>query len=880
MRYWFILILLCIGAPLSGQDTIPTENGTKEVVTPKKGDAVKTTVVFKSGDSTYDNAPLVNYNFVEPRSYVIKDIDVKEINGKAVQKALVVLYSGLSIGQTIKVPGQEIPKAIENIWKRNYFSDIQVYFLPTSNEGEIVVQFLVTEQPKLNGYRFLNVSNSQAKSLKEECDLRRGMYITPNLINRTIQKIEAFYLDKGHFNIQVSVKRPTAKNKDGSPMVGFENFDFVINKGPKVRVYDFVFNGNKEVEDKELRKAISTIKRRRLKWNIFSSSKYTEDKFKEGKAELITYYQKLGYRDARVVSDSISMFNDKRILVHLNLVEGNKYRFRSIKWKGNEKYRTSFLDTLLGIHKGDVFNQSLLDERLFSNPGGFDIQTLYMDAGYLFFNMMPVEVGVFNDSIDLEIRINEGPQAVIGRVTWSGNTKTSDRVILREVRTKPGNKFSRSDIQRTMRDLAAIGLFDPEQLNVNPKPNPADGTVDIEYKLVEKPSDQIELSGGWGGNGFSTTPTLIGTAGIVLNNFSSRKLFNTRLWNPIPSGDGQKLSLRAQSNGTNYQGYTFSFTEPWLGGYKPTSFSVSIFHTVNSFDFRQKDDPLRQVFYNTGINLSVGKRLKWPDDFFSIQYSLSFQQYRMQNMDGGFYGFPTGFQGISYNPSAQIVLTRTSISDPIYPTSGSKFTTSIQATPPLSLMNNKDYTSMELTERYKWAEFYKFKLDAEWYTPIYKKLVLTAKTRFGFLGYYNKDIGPTFFERFQVGGAGIFGFNIAATEIISQRGYDNYTISQTAMGSSAGAPIFNKFTVELRQAITTGQTATVYGLAFLEAGDAWSDISKYNPFQLKRAAGVGVRLFMPMFGLIGLDYAWGFDYRDVPRSGDMGQVHFFIGQQF
>jgi len=493
---------------------------------------------------------------------------------------------------------------------------------------------------------------------------------------------------------------------------------------------------------------------------------------------------------------------------------------------------------------------------------------------------MPVEVGVVHDSIDLEVRITEGPQAVIGRVSWVGNTKTSDRVILRELRTKPGNTFSRTDIQRTMRDLAAIGLFDPEQLNVNPKPNASDGTVDIEYKLVEKPSDQIELSGGWGGNGYSRTPTLIGTAGIVLNNFSARKLFHPKLWNPVPTGDGQKLSLRAQSNGANYQGYTFSFTEPWLGGHKPNSLSVSVFHTVNSFDYRQSDDPLKKAFFNTGINVSMGKRLKWPDDFFNIQYLVSFQRYRMQNMDGAYYGFPTGFQGISYNPSFQVTIARSSVSDPIFPTSGSNITTSIQATPPLSYIIKKDYANLPLTEKFKWAEFYKFKFDAEWYTPIYKKLVLMAKTRFGFLGYYNPVIGPTFFERFQVGGAGIFGFNIAATEIISQRGYDNYTISQTAMGGSAGAPIFNKFTMELRQAITTGQTATVYALAFLEAGDAWSDISKYNPFQLKRAAGFGVRLFMPMFGLIGLDYAWGFDYKDVPKSGQPTQVHFFIGQQF
>jgi outer membrane protein insertion porin family len=431
-----------------------------------------------------------------------------------------------------------------------------------------------------------------------------------------------------------------------------------------------------------------------------------------------------------------------------------------------------------------------------------------------------------------------------------------------------------------MRDLAALGLFDPATMNVNPKPNPAEGTVDIEYLLTEKPSDQIELSGGWGGNGFSATPTLLGTAGVVLNNFSTRKLFKPKSWNPVPTGDGQKLSLRAQSNGSNYQGYTFSFTEPWLGGNKPNSFSVSLFHTVNSFDFKQRTDPGRQVFFNTGVNLSLGKRLKWPDDFFSLQYSIGFQQYKFQNLNAGIYSFPSGFNGSSYNASFNLVLARTSISDPIYPTSGSSFTFSFQGTPPYSLLNNKDYSGLTVNEKYKWAEFYKWKLDAEWHTTLWKKLVLTTKARFGFLGYYNPKLGLTFFERFQVGGAGLFGFNIAATEIISQRGYDNYTISQTAMGTDAGAPIFNKFTAELRYAVTQSQTATVYGLVFAEAGDAWQNVSKYNPFQLKRAAGAGVRLFMPMFGLIGLDWAYGFDYKNVPRSGKPGQIHFFIGQQF
>ena len=356
-------------------------------------------------DSTYIKAPMINYDFVEPSNYKIKNIDVREVNGKPVQKALVVLYSGLSIGQEIKVPGTDIPKSIENIWGRQYFSEVQVFFLPTGNGNEIVVQFLVKEQPRLNGHRFINVSNSQAKSLKEEVGLKKGMYITPNLINRSIAKIENYYQEKGYYNVKVSVRRPEAKDKTGKLMLGYQNFDFVIEKGPKVKVYDFDFIGNNQVADAELRKAIKGIKRRKLKWNIFASSKYTETKFEEEKANIIKKYQSLGYRDARILSDSVSMFNEDRIIVHLNLVEGNQYRYRSIKWKGNLKYPTSLLDTLLNIKKGDVFNQTLLDERLFSNPGGFDVQTLYMDAGYLFFNMTPVEVGVFEDSIDLEIRL-------------------------------------------------------------------------------------------------------------------------------------------------------------------------------------------------------------------------------------------------------------------------------------------------------------------------------------------------------------------------------------------------------------------------------------------------------------------------------------------
>lgn len=821
-----------------------------------------------------DTSVYFRYNFVDPEEFVIKDIRVQ--GAKFVQEALVIIYSGLSINQTIRIPGDAISNALVNLWKQEYFADIQVGIQRLPGK-KIVLTFYVTERPRLSKFSIKGLKTGESKNLREEITLKSNTIITQNLLNKTRQEIMEYYAKKGFFNADAEFAREPDPAKPN-----FEIIRIKVSKGEKVKIQDIVFSGNNALTEAALLKSMKKTKRLKGKINLFASSRFIEEKYREDLDKLLVRYYEKGYRDAEITYDDIEKLSGNRIAIKIGISEGSQYRFGSISWRGNTKFRSGMLDTLLGIKRGDIYNQSLLEEKLFANSGGYDIQSLYMDDGYLFFNMQPVETGVRGDSIDIEIRMFEGEQARVNRVTVSGNTKTSDHVILREIRTKPGDKFSRSDIQRTMRELSQLGYFDPEQMGVDPVPNPADGTVDINYKVTEKPSDQIELSGGWGANGFTGRPALLGTAGITLNNFSIRKLGKPELWNPIPSGDGQRLSIRAQSNGTFYQGYNFSFTEPWLGGKKPNSFSVSLFHTVNQYDWAVRTDPNRRVLMNTGASISLGKRLRWPDDFFSLQYVLSFQRYKFQNLAGSGFGFPREFQnGTSYTPSLQLVLTRNSVSNPIFPESGSQITLSVQATPPFSLFNNKDYASLPSAEKFKWIEYHKWKFDASVYTQLFKNCVLATQVRFGFLGFYNQDLGMTFFERFRLGGSGLFGFSLAGTEIISQRGYDNFTVSDAASRSEIGVPIYNKFTTEIRYAISKNPTATVYGHLFAEAGNAYVNFNSYNPTQdLRRAVGVGVRLFMPMFGMIGLDYAYGFDWRQVSGNSKPGQFHFFLGQQF
>jgi len=830
-------------------------------------------------DSSRIYLPL-DYN--KPAEYIIASIETK--GNKYIDKNAIIFNSNLSINQTIKIPGNEISTAIENLWKQDYFSSVIIY--AKKIEGDYISLVIsVKERPRLSKFSLRGLGKSESKNLREELTIKAGMLINENLINRTKREITNHYYKKGYFGVKIDIRQDpdTFPNKD--------ILRIAVDKGKKVKVYDIEFVGNDALSDNDLRKTLAKTKRKKSKINLFKSSKFIEETFNEEKEEIVKKYNSKGYRDASLTFDSVVKISDNRVAIKIGVNEGKKYFFRNIVFTGNNKYTSEDLTKILGIKKGDIYDLSVLEERLIYSQNGSDISSLYMDDGYLFFGITPVETKVENDSIDFEIRIVERAQAVYDKIKIIGNTKTSDHVILRELRTRPGQKFSRSDIQRSIRELSQLGYFDPQAMGVNPIPNPGAGTVDIEYKVAEKANDQIELSGGWGGNRNTATQYgsayggfggLVGTLGLTLNNFSTRKLLHPSAWNPLPSGDGQRLSIRAQSNGLFYQSYNFSFTEPWLGGKKPNAFTTSIYRTNQSFDNKPRTDPAKQAIRITGASLSLGKRLRWPDDFFSAFYSLSYSQYDLQNANGA-YGLQIN-TGKSNNIELKFALSRSSTTEPIFPTGGSAYNFSLAVTPPFSSFTNKDYSTMSIAEKFKFIEYHKWKFDAENYTQLFGKFVLATKLRFGYLGFYNKTLGLSPFERFMVGGSGLNSFGQLGTEIVSLRGYPDRTITQNAVGasSSAGASIFNKFTCELRYPLTNSPSASVYFHTFAEAGNAWIDPRTYNPFDLKRSAGVGVRLFLPMFGLLGLDYAYGFDWKTL-RSGltqKPGQFHFFIGQQF
>lgn len=808
-------------------------------------------------------------DYENPKEYIIGSVAVR--GTITMDPNLLVHISGLSMYQKIRLPGDNISGAIERIWRQQVYSNVEFKITRVSNDT-IDLLLLVEERPRLSKYSIRGLNKTETKNIRDEISLKKGQIITQNLIGKTKREIQGYYYEKGYYNAYVEI----AEDEDTS-MFNSQILRILIKKGRRVKVQEIVVRGNDSIKAKRIRQVIKP-KQRKGKLNPFASSKLIKSEFDAEKKNIVSLYQALGYRDAELVSDSIIRISPNRVKVVLDVKEGTKYYFRNIVWSGNTKYSSGKLDTILNIKKGDVFNQAKLESQLFMNPASLDVSSRYMDDGYLFFNISPVETNVENDSIDLEIRIYEGKQATISSVIVTGNTKTSDFVILRALRTKPGQKFSRTDIQRSLRELAALNYFDPERLDVNPIPNPANGTVDIEYKVVEKPSDQIEASGGFGG-GFG----FVGTVGLSLNNFSTRKMFKKGGWNPIPTGDGQRLTVRAQSNGLPYQSYNFSFTEPWLGGKKPNSLTASVYYSrqTSQANFTVKNDPNRQRLHTTGASLIYGKLLKWPDDFFTWSHSANYQKYRLENWQA-FGSSEIGYtDGVSNSFSYNTILSRNSTSAPIYPLSGSQFSLSLQATLPHSLLGGKkDYSEISAQEKYKWIEYHKWKFNASWFMETAKRLVLVPHFETGIIGLYNKNVGYSPFEQFRVGGSGFGSWAVYGTEIIPQKGYDEGEISRDANQSTDDAdPLYAKYSIEMRYPLSLNPSATVYGYSYFEAGNTWNSVREYNPFELKRAVGVGVRMYLPMFGLLGFDYGWGLD-KPGTKLGEKGQFLFSIGQTF
>lgn len=815
-------------------------------------------VAQQNPDSTF-----IDIDFNVPRNAEIAGIEI--LGSQSLDKSTLIVLSNLFVGQKIKIPGEEITRAIEKLWKAQLFESITIKVNRWEN-GKVYLVFELEEKPRLSYFAIRGLSRSQAKNIRDELHfLKAGVIVNDNILKRTRLEIESYYAKKGFLYTTAAISQEPDPNK-----TNFTRLKINIEKGKKIRINDVLFAGNIHISAAKLRRGMKETKR--VNWNIFKPSKFIESEYENDKQSIIEAYLGKGYRDVRILSDSIFFVTPDRINLVIHVEEGHRYYFRNISFSGNTKYKSSFLDSILSIRKGEIFNQALLDSRLTQNPYGFDVASLYMDDGYLFFNAQPNEISVTNDSIDIDIRINEGPQAIINRIILKGNTKTSDKVILRELRTRPGMKFSRSDITRSIRELAQLGYFDPEQLGVNPIPNVNNGTVDIEYKLEEKPNDQIELSGGYGGIG-----GIVGVLGLTLNNFSLRKAAYRREWAPIPSGDGQRLQIRAQSNGVWWRSLNFSFTEPWLGGKKPNAFTMSTFHSVQSGEFSSSLG-MRPRLKTTGGVISLGKRLKKPDDFFVAQWQLNYQRfdnkYYNLRIGGNTNGGLTLPNGIFNDISFRFILSRSSISDPIFPESGGNFVFSVSATPPYTFLTQQDYMKWDEARKLKWMEYHKWKFDAQWFTSIGAKFVLATRANFGFMGGYRKEIGAPLFNRFLVGGSGLTGFSLDGREVVSLRGFQDVG----SLSDGDPTPIYNRFTAEVRYPITKGQQATVYLLTFLEAGNAWMKIRDYNPFGVRRAFGGGVRLFLPMFGLLGIDFGYPFD--PLPGQEKKFISHFFLGQQF
>ena len=837
----------------------------------------------------------VEVDYLHPRKYVVGGVGVE--GNQYFSENQILQLSGLKPGMSVTVPGEEITGIVERLVAQRYFEDIAVV-IDSENAARDTAWFkiVIRERPRVSRWTYTGVKSGEKKDIQERLNLRPGREFSDYVKSTSVDIIKRYYKEKGYLKVDVDVD----VQKDTIIRSAIRvNFD--VKRGNKVRIKDINYDGIGEIKPYKLAKNMKETHAN--KWyNFFKSKKFKEEEYKTDRKTVLEAFNEAGYRDARLVRDSVYYIDDKHLDIDMVFDQGKKYYFGDITWTGNSVYSSDVLNEILQIRKGDVYDIVTLEKRL--HGGGkqtdYDISKLYKDNGYLFFNVTPVEVNIQNDSVDVELRISEGKPAILNDVIINGNDLTNERVVRRQVMTRPGYLFSQTDFERSIREIASMGQFDQEAImqygtGYNIIPNQLNNTVDIIYNVTEKPSSQLELSGGWGGR------TFVMTAGVSFNNFSTRRMFEKGAWRPVPLGDAQNLSVRFQTNGRYYTTFSASFSEPWLFGKKPTSLSISGYYSkmTNAMYYYNYISELLDAsksFEVYGFSAGLGTRLKWPDNYFVFYNNLSWQTYRLHDWTNYYFAFNNG---TSHNISYTASLSRNSTDQQIYPRQGSDFSASLQITPPFSLFRkftydtdgNKvpvesykdiNYDTWTSAQRYKWIEYHKWKFSGATYTKLVGDLVLMTRAQFGFLGYYNRNWGYSPFENFQVGGDGMTGYMTYGAEIVSLRGYTDYSLTPRKVtpysqdGTSYAGNLYDKFTVELRYPVILQPQSTIYALAFLEGGNCWSDFREFNPFQIKRAAGVGVRVFLPMIGLLGIDWGYGFD----DKSNGGSQFHFVIGQQF
>jgi outer membrane protein insertion porin family len=801
-------------------------------------------------------------DYMNPEDYIIGGINVSGV--RYLDSNSLIGISGLRIGQEISVPGESITLAVQKLWEQGLFSDIKIS-LDSVITNKAYFNIYLQERPRLSNVNFFGLKKSETKELLEKLSLPNGSQVTTYVLNNTKRTIIDYYVEKGFLNTTVNIVQKDDPDKPNNVLL-----NIYVEKKEKVKISDIIFEGNQFFENNRLRRVMKNTKKRNL--NFFKPSKYISEKFEEDKASLVKFYNESGFRDFTILSDSIKPVSEDRIAMIIKVNEGDQYYLRNIDWVGNSIYSKERLDLQFGVKKGEIYNQTHIDDRL---QGAEDaVNSLYLDNGYLFSQLVPVEAKIEGDSIDLEVRIFEGTQAYLNNVIIAGNTRTNEHVPRRELYTLPGELFSKKDIIRSVRQLGVLGHFNTEKISPEPLPNQSEGTVDLLYKLEEKANDQFEISGGWGAS------MIVGTVGVTFSNFSMRNFFKLKEWRPYPSGDGQSLSIRAQSTGRVYQSYTVSFLEPWLGGKNANSLSLSVYRSLMTSGDK-KGDPNRTSMIIDGATVGLGKRLRWPDDYFSLYNEVNYQRYSLNNYSQSYFLFSNGKSNLL---SFTTKLTRFSTGpDLIYPKGGSTFSLSLQITPPYSLISGENMAGAPDKEKYKWIEFHKWIFKGDYYYPLSRneKFVMNARVSFGYLGHFNNDIGPSPFEYFSVGGDGMTSYNFYGREVIPLRGYTNESLTPYKPNSSVkSGNVYSKLTFELRYPISLSTSATIYGLAFLESGKAWYTLKEFNPFKMNRSAGFGIRANLPMFGLLGVDWGYGFDAVPGDPEANKKRFSFTMGQQF